>query len=99
MTFLGFVYWLGLYQVLLWFYRISYAVYHYNFGTALDMQRYGKDTWAVVTGATDGIGKAMAQELARRGFNLVLVSRSIDKLNSVAKELQGTTHKEAGKVT
>jgi len=32
---------------------------------------------AVVTGATDGIGKAMAFELARKGINIVLISRYI----------------------
>uniref|UniRef100_A0A804LKF5 Very-long-chain 3-oxoacyl-CoA reductase 1 n=1 Tax=Zea mays TaxID=4577 RepID=A0A804LKF5_MAIZE len=47
--------------------------------------RYG--TWAVVTGATDGIGRAVALELARAGLHLVLVGRSPDKLARVAKEL------------
>jgi short chain dehydrogenase len=41
----------------------------------------------VVTGSTDGIGKAYAFELARRGLNIVLISRSADKLSSVAKEI------------
>ena len=40
-----------------------------------------------MTGATDGIGKAYAFELARRGFNIVLVSRTQSKLNDVKKEL------------
>uniref|UniRef100_A0A3Q3JZM0 3-ketoacyl-CoA reductase n=1 Tax=Monopterus albus TaxID=43700 RepID=A0A3Q3JZM0_MONAL len=43
--------------------------------------------WAVVTGATDGIGKSYAEELARRGFAMVLISRSQDKLDDVAKSL------------
>jgi 17beta-estradiol 17-dehydrogenase / very-long-chain 3-oxoacyl-CoA reductase len=47
--------------------------------------RYG--TWAVVTGATDGIGRAVALELARRGLHLVLVGRSPDKLARVGKEV------------
>jgi 17beta-estradiol 17-dehydrogenase / very-long-chain 3-oxoacyl-CoA reductase len=52
------------------------------------VERYGpKGSWAVVTGSTDGIGKAFAMELASRGFNLVLISRNIDKLNATAKEL------------
>ncbi|KAM4617335.1 very-long-chain 3-oxoacyl-CoA reductase [Discoglossus pictus] len=44
--------------------------------------------WAVVTGATDGIGKAYAEELARRGMSIVLISRSQEKLDDVAKEIQ-----------
>ena len=45
-------------------------------------------SWAVVTGATDGIGKGFAQQLAKQGLNLVLVSRSLDKLTTVAKEIE-----------
>ena len=41
----------------------------------------------VVTGATDGIGKAYATEVARRGMNVVLISRSIEKLQAVAQEI------------
>ncbi|KAM4722530.1 very-long-chain 3-oxoacyl-CoA reductase [Rhinophrynus dorsalis] len=44
--------------------------------------------WAVVTGATDGIGKAYAEELARRGMNIVLISRSPEKLEEVAKGIK-----------
>ena len=48
----------------------------------------GQDTYACVTGATSGIGKGFAFELARRGFNVLLVSRSETKLKSVKDELQ-----------
>ncbi|XP_054476132.1 very-long-chain 3-oxoacyl-CoA reductase-A [Anoplopoma fimbria] len=44
--------------------------------------------WAVVTGATDGIGKSYAEELARRGFAMMLISRSQEKLEDVAKSLE-----------
>ncbi|KAI1904025.1 hypothetical protein AGOR_G00001440 [Albula goreensis] len=44
--------------------------------------------WAVVTGATDGIGKAYAEELARRGFAMMLISRSQEKLDDVAQSLE-----------
>lgn len=52
------------------------------------LTKYGK--WAVVTGATDGIGKAVSFELARRGCSVVLVSRTQSKLDAVAAELKDT---------
>lgn len=45
-------------------------------------------SWAVITGATDGIGKAMAFELARKGLNVFLISRSISKLNETCAEIK-----------
>ncbi|XP_040266594.1 very-long-chain 3-oxoacyl-CoA reductase [Bufo bufo] len=48
--------------------------------------RIGK--WAVVTGATDGIGKAYAEELAKRGMSIVLISRSQEKLDDVSKSIR-----------
>lgn len=42
---------------------------------------------AVVTGSSCGIGKAYAVELARRGMNIVLLSREEKKLIKTAQEL------------
>ncbi|KAM7352953.1 hydroxysteroid dehydrogenase-like protein 1 [Cochliomyia hominivorax] len=50
------------------------------------MEKYGK--WAAITGATDGIGKAYAREMARLGFNIVLISRNEAKLKAVAQEIE-----------
>uniref|UniRef100_H0UUB0 17beta-estradiol 17-dehydrogenase n=1 Tax=Cavia porcellus TaxID=10141 RepID=H0UUB0_CAVPO len=47
--------------------------------------------WAVITGAGDGIGKAYAFELARRGLNVVLISRTLEKLQTIATEIAGST--------
>ncbi|XP_069819579.1 17-beta-hydroxysteroid dehydrogenase type 3 [Dendropsophus ebraccatus] len=47
--------------------------------------------WAVVTGAGDGIGKAYAIELANRGMNIVMISRTLEKLQKVALEIELTT--------
>jgi 17beta-estradiol 17-dehydrogenase / very-long-chain 3-oxoacyl-CoA reductase len=58
------------------------------------LRKYGKKgTWAVVTGASDGIGKEYAIQLAQKGFNLVLVSRTESKLQALAQEIE---HKYAG---
>ena len=46
---------------------------------------YGE--WAIVTGATDGIGKAMAFEMAKKGMSVLLVSRTKDKLEACKQEL------------
>ncbi|XP_075392731.1 very-long-chain 3-oxoacyl-CoA reductase-like [Tenrec ecaudatus] len=44
--------------------------------------------WAVVTGATDGIGRAYAHQFAKRGLNIVLISRNMNKLEKEAKEIE-----------
>ena len=41
----------------------------------------------LITGASDGIGKAFATQFAEQGHDLVLVARSEQKLKALAKEL------------
>ncbi len=47
-----------------------------------------KGKWAVVTGASSGLGVDFARELASRGANVVLVARRKDRLEQVADELR-----------
>jgi len=51
----------------------------------VNVKRLGK--WAVVTGATDGIGLAYAQQLAKSGLNVLLISRSREKLTEAAQQI------------
>ncbi|MCJ1260277.1 hypothetical protein MMC22_000137 [Lobaria immixta] len=44
-------------------------------------------SWALVTGASDGIGKEFALQLARRNFSVLLISRTASKLGSLAQEI------------
>jgi len=46
----------------------------------------------VVTGSSEGIGRCYALDLARSGFNIVLASRSQDKLEKVQREIAGINH-------
>jgi len=48
-------------------------VYRRLLARPLNVKSCGGD-WALVTGATDGIGKAYAFALAKRGLNIILVS-------------------------
>ena len=52
---------------------------------ALDKKRFGP--WALVTGASKGLGAAFAEALAQRGMNLVLVARSTGELNALSTRL------------
>ncbi|PYI08221.1 ketoreductase [Aspergillus sclerotiicarbonarius CBS 121057] len=47
-----------------------------------------KGSWAVVTGASDGLGKEFALQLARADFNILLVSRTASKLETLGGEIQ-----------
>ena len=46
-----------------------------------------KNSYALVTGATSGIGLEISRDLAKRGYNLILVSRTTEKLDQTSKEL------------
>lgn len=61
---------------------------HLTLSTVPFTTRFG--SWAVITGSTDGIGRAYAFQLAKRGVNIVLISRSQEKLDRVAEELRKT---------
>ncbi|TRM69236.1 hypothetical protein BD626DRAFT_473416 [Schizophyllum amplum] len=57
-------------------------------GTSLKKFGAKQGAWAVVTGATDGIGKEFALQLAKAGFNVFLVSRTPATLAAVGAEIE-----------
>ena len=67
----------------IWKFSIQYLVP--LFGYTHDLRKYGE--WAVVTGCTDGIGLQYASQLAAKGFNIVLISRSEEKLRTLSREI------------
>ncbi|KAJ3519481.1 hypothetical protein NM688_g9295 [Phlebia brevispora] len=55
-----------------------------------DLRKYGagKGAWAVVTGASEGIGREFALQLAKKGFNVLVMARNKDKLNALCAEIE-----------
>ena len=82
LKFIGFLKMLELIYRLVWTFRRNQRT------TAHLTERYGRGSWAVITGGSDGIGLAMAKELARRQFNIVIVGRSQAKMEEAARDIK-----------
>lgn len=53
--------------------------------TVTDLSAYGP--WALVTGASSGIGRGVAEHCAAAGLNLVLAARSTDRSTELGRSL------------
>lgn len=66
------------------------------------MKRQIKDSRAIVTGASSGIGHALALEMARQGAKLIVTARREDRLQSLVEKIHadgGTVHTVPGDIT
>ena len=86
---------MGIWDLIIWIgvIRISYSILswlYFNCYGHINIENY-KYGWVVITGASDGIGKAIAMNLAKRGFKLVLIARNKEKLEDVTKEISNAT--------
>jgi len=54
--------------------------------------------YALITGATDGIGKSLAKNLYSKGFNLILHGRNEEKMKKVIEEIRALHDREGGEI-
>lgn len=66
--------------------RVLYNTFAPKLGLNVNFVEMGK--WAVITGASDGLGKAYSDGLAAKGMNVVLISRNEDKLKATAEDIE-----------
>lgn len=79
---------IGLLKLIELIYRIVWTIKRQMRTTEALTDRYGRGSWAVVTGGSDGIGLAMCKELALRHFNIVIIARNERKMAEAAAEIK-----------
>ena len=86
---------LGLFFLSLLIYRFVLpfllSFYRFFLRPSRSLRKLGE--WAIITGATDGIGLAYANELAKKGMNLLLISRNSTKLTEVSNTISAKNGK------
>ncbi|KAK9481220.1 hypothetical protein V1514DRAFT_323270 [Lipomyces japonicus] len=80
----------GFYRYVSFGYKLTKLFFELFILSGKNLKNYGagKGAWAVITGASDGIGKEFSLQLAKKGFNVVLVSRTESKLVELANEIE-----------
>ncbi|KAI9139251.1 hypothetical protein BKA69DRAFT_1086821 [Paraphysoderma sedebokerense] len=83
---------LGSLVLLRLFLGVAKLVYNTHIRGGINLSSFGagKNSWAVITGASDGIGREFATQLAGKKFNVVLVSRTESKLKDLARHIEDT---------
>jgi short-subunit dehydrogenase len=78
-----------IFQLFLLLFSTISGIHKYFFMNELNLlERYGEDSWVVITGASSGQGYDMAIEFAQRGFNLLLIGskRTDNTVQYIQKE-------------
>ena len=68
-------------------FKVASVVWKRFLASPLNIRQKYTGQWALVTGSTDGIGKAYSNALAKCNMNIVLVSRTQSKLDLTASEI------------
>ena len=59
----------------------------------VDLKKKYKSEWALVTGASHGLGLKIATQLAKQGYNIIGTGRDVEALESVQKQIETTNPK------
>ncbi|CAD8088859.1 unnamed protein product [Paramecium sonneborni] len=80
---------LGLYLTTKFLFRRAKAIISTLSLQQVDIaNRYGKGSYALITGGAGGIGREFALDLARKGFNLIIVDFNQASLDSIQQEIK-----------
>lgn len=76
--------------------KLADFVWFYFFRVPDEYKKYQQSaqSYALITGATDGIGKSLAKDLYQKGFNLIIHGRNEKKLKATVEEI--TVLREGG---
>jgi len=87
----GILEWIGFLTVIYLLYRLYGFLSMYVIRKPRSLNRY-RGKWAVISGASYGIGAEFARQLAAKGINIVLIARSKEKMAEIASSIE-KTHK------
>lgn len=67
---------IGFLASVIWIYNFLSFVYKFFIAKLCDLYKRYEGGWAIVTGSTDGLGLKYCILLAKRGFNIISISRN-----------------------
>lgn len=81
--------WFGVIWVSVLLLRFSRFMYFYFVQShAMHSYRHGNESWALITGASAGIGGALAREITKYGFNVILLGHNREELEQHASAIK-----------
>ncbi len=86
----SFITYVGLFHILRYTIKLVTLLYRHLIRKPLDLLSVygGNDTWAVVTGGSDGIGEQFCRDLAKYGFNICIIARNESKINEKLEDIK-----------